>query len=1078
MRGLKQAVHSDPVVRVRAGRSSIRRFVDRALPALGITAAGLFATPATAAPLKTLTLEGQLLTVAGSPVPDGDYIVRVSFYADKGAAKAEFSELTTVKLEKGGFVVTLGLSQALPAEALTGGTAGWIGIQVGSDPELPRLPISHVAYAFRAENAAALSCTGCIETSHLASSVLEAYAKKTELAFAKADQKCQDGEAVAGVDADGKVQCVPAKTYSGADFATADQACKVGELVSGIGKDGAVVCAADTDTTYSGKDFAVSSQKCGDGFLVSGLDADGKVVCTKDADTTYTGTDFAKSGQSCQAGMVVSAIDKDGVVTCQTVKVYTGGDFVVSDQKCDPTFVVAGVTAQGKLVCAKDGGATYDGKDFAVSNQKCDPGQVVTGVDAAGKVTCAADKDTVKTYDGKDFAVSNQKCDPGQVVTGVDAAGKVTCAADKDTVKIYDGSTFATSSQACGAGQVVIGINGSGKVTCAADKDTDTKYTAGTGLSLSGTAFALNTSYTDGRYVNAGAVGSVTGAMVKDGDLTGADLKNGSVTAASIANETLTGTQIKNGSISAADIANSTITGTQIKNLSVTAADIANETLTGTQIKNGSLTASDIASETITTTQVKNGSLTAADIANETITGTQIKNGSISASDIASSTITGTQIKNGSIGYADVATSQIQRRVTGTCGAGFAITAIAENGTVSCESSDYAGKVSASVANGNWYRIGSLPAGDSASGVFTLVDKSYRSQARIRVSMSRGYDATSNVELLSHPREGTLVFEKIRILENSASTAMYVDVKVKANASADAFLSPEPHIEGWKLEGLTLLGTSDTVSGYNARIFDLDNTKVVGDNVPRLTIDRNGHTKLGGNLSGSAASDAVRIQTKSGYVDIGPQNTDWVHFGTDRAKFYFAKRIHVDEGVVSSYDEDLYLQTAGTTRIRISNSNGNVGIGTNPSSSYKLYVNGAAYTNGAHYVKGAVTATNASRFDGGIGIGVNASSSYKLYVNGNVRASNYYVGSSTLESYIVSVVNNRCRLYVGHSDNNASSYYRYAYMTGDAESSGYNNGSGGGGYGVYASSWAWVKLSGDVGGDDRIFFKFVCSTSY
>lgn len=953
MRGLKQAVHSDLVVRASTGRSSIRRFVDRALPVLGFAAAGLFASPATAAPLKTLTLEGQLLTVAGSPVPDGDYIVRVSFYADKVSAKAEFSELTTVKLDKGGFVVTLGLSQALPSEALTGGTAGWIGIQVGSDPELPRLPISHVAYAFRAENAAALACTGCIETSHLASTVLEAYAKKSELAFAKADQKCQEGEAVAGVDADGKVQCVPAKTYSGADFASADQACKVGELVSGIGKDGAVLCAADTDTTYTGKDFAVSSQKCGDGFLVSGLDADGKVVCTKDADTTYTGTHFAKSGQSCQAGMVVSAIDKDGVVTCETVKVYTGGDFTLSNQKCDPTFVVAGVTADGKLVCAKDGGATYDGKDFAVSDQKCGPGQVVTGVDAAGKLTCAADKDT-------------------------------------DTK--YSGANFAVSKQACAAGQVVIGIDAAGKVSCATDKDTNTTYSAGTGLSLSNNAFALNTGYTDGRYVNVGQANSITGAMVKDGELTGSDLKNASVTA--------------------------------------------------------------------------------SDIANETLTGTQIKNGSISAADIASSTITGTQIKNASIGYVDVATSQIQRRVTGTCAAGFAITAIAENGTVSCESSDYAGKVSASVANGNWYRIGSLPAGDSASGVFTLVDKSSRSQARIRVSMSRGYDATSNVELLSHPRENTLVFEKIRVLESSTTKPMYVDVKVKANASADAFLSPEPHIESWKLEALTLQGTSDSVTGYSARIFDLDNTKVIGDNVPRLTIDRNGHTTFGGYLTGNRTAGAVRFQTSSGYVEVGPQNADYAHFYTDRSKYYFNKRIMVDEGVVSSHNEDLYLQTAGNTRIHVSNSNGNVGIGAAPSSSYKLYVNGAAYTNGAHYVKGAVTATNASRFDGGIGIGVNASSSYKLYVSGNVRASNYYVGSSTLENYIIDTVNKRCRMWLGQGDNNASVYSRYAYVQGDGTRGGYTE------YGTYSTTWAYVGLTGGVDDNDRLFIRFNCSSSY
>lgn len=76
------------------------------------------------------------------------------------------------------------------------------------------------------------------------------------------------------------------------------------------------------------------------------------------------------------------------------------------------------------------------------------------------------------------------------------------------------------------------------------------------------------------------------------------------------------------------------------------------------------------------------------------------------------------------------------------------------------------------------------------------------------------------------------------------------------------------------------------------------------------------------------SGNAVRIQTNSGYVDVGPQNTGWSHFSTDRPRFYFNKGITVDEGLIGSYDENLSLQTSGTTRITVLNSNGNVGIGT------------------------------------------------------------------------------------------------------------------------------------------------------
>lgn len=39
--------------------------------------------------------------------------------------------------------------------------------------------------------------------------------------------------------------------------------------------------------------------------------------------------------------------------------------------------------------------------------------------------------------------------------------------------------------------------------------------------------------------------------------------------------------------------------------------------------------------------------------------------------------------------------------------------------------------------------------------------------------------------------------------------------------------------------------------------------------------------------------DTIRLQTSSGYVDIGPQNTSYAHFQTDRNAFYFNKPLDV-----------------------------------------------------------------------------------------------------------------------------------------------------------------------------------------
>ena len=81
---------------------------------------------------------------------------------------------------------------------------------------------------------------------------------------------------------------------------------------------------------------------------------------------------------------------------------------------------------------------------------------------------------------------------------------------------------------------------------------------------------------------------------------------------------------------------------------------------------------------------------------------------------------------------------------------------------------------------------------------------------------------------------------------------------------------------------------------------------------------------MNGSIRGNISGGALRIQTESGYTDIGSKNQNWSHFYTNRAKYYFDKRIHINEGIVSSFDEDLQLQTQGITRLSIELASGNV----------------------------------------------------------------------------------------------------------------------------------------------------------
>lgn len=54
------------------------------------------------------------------------------------------------------------------------------------------------------------------------------------------------------------------------------------------------------------------------------------------------------------------------------------------------------------------------------------------------------------------------------------------------------------------------------------------------------------------------------------------------------------------------------------------------------------------------------------------------------------------------------------------------------------------------------------------------------------------------------------------------------------------------------------------------------------------------------------SNNAVRIQTNSGYVDIGPQNTGWAHFSTDRPEFHFNKPVEATN-MLKVYNTGTYL---------------------------------------------------------------------------------------------------------------------------------------------------------------------------
>ena len=124
-------------------------------------------------------------------------------------------------------------------------------------------------------------------------------------------------------------------------------------------------------------------------------------------------------------------------------------------------------------------------------------------------------------------------------------------------------------------------------------------------------------------------------------------------------------------------------------------------------------------------------------------------------------------------------------------------------------------------------------------------------------------------------------------------------------------LSTQPD-EDWKVDGNDMYSIPTGNVG-------------IGTTTPREKLEVNGNIRGGDTYQG-----AIVIQSDYGSTIIGARNSGFSHFYTDMPRYYFNKKIVVDEGIVSSYNEDLQLQTAYTTHMTISKDDGNIGIAVSP----------------------------------------------------------------------------------------------------------------------------------------------------
>ena len=361
------------------------------------------------------------------------------------------------------FALTLGEKKSLDPGLFVTGKAAWVGISVDGEPELARVPLLAVPYAFAADTAGALACTGCVSTQQIDPAVfapyatkaaleplatkaeLGDYAKKNDLGdaairteanlFTKANTFTSGvglGKSVApgcsvDVGTDAGTVCV-----DGAPTLLVQMANDAGTMEK-LGKNGQIVYRTDSNALFvkvgavwrkisfqvlCGDGYAEIPEECDDGEANADAPDKCRTTCAKPA----CGDQIIDSGEACDDGNTVAT---DACVAC---KIATCGDSQVQEgaEECDD----GNSNPNDACVGCKDAicgdGAIYAGME------ECDDGEA--NADAPDKCRIACTKP--KCGDG--IEDSGEQCDAGKDNANTPNTCRTTCKLPSCGDKIVD----------------------------------------------------------------------------------------------------------------------------------------------------------------------------------------------------------------------------------------------------------------------------------------------------------------------------------------------------------------------------------------------------------------------------------------------------------------------------------------------------------------------------------------------------------------------------------------------------------------------------------------------------------------
>lgn len=273
---------------------------------------------------------------------------------------------------------------------------------------------------------------------------------------------------------------------------------------------------------------------------------------------------------------------------------------------------------------------------------------------------------------------------------------------------------------------------------------------------------------------------------------------------------------------------------------------------------------------------------------------------------------------------------------------------------------------SGSLTSGTWYTI-AANAGDRASAKFIIVDQTSGLHQAIEFNAAAHYGTTGTIAVLSNSFYSGPTIAYIRLKQGSTYDGAVVQVYVNSACSGvTVYMQDNYQSGGWVLKNWINDNTNPGTVATWANLTERTRTYLAGDrngftnNSRGFGIGSDANTRL---TQGN--SQALRIGNDYGYLDIGSQNTSWLHYYTDRAGNYWDK---YGENVASwrapifydSNDTAFYLDPNSTSTLNTANittltvyGNSNLGDGNGDTTWVNdiLYV-GASDSGDSHFYLG------------------------------------------------------------------------------------------------------------------------------